>query len=110
LALALALLKDVPELLERQRLREWRHPSPSSVAGSTVGVIGAGAVGRAVAQRFSAFGARTIGLKRSPQPLPEFGEVWAPERLHDLLAVSDVVVVTCPLTNETRNLIGAAEF
>lgn len=110
LAVTIALLKRLPQLFEQQRLREWQRPAPVSVSGATVGIIGSGAVGRAVAHRFTALGADVVGVKRSAQPIAGFSAIWGPERLHDLLAASDVVVVACPLTAETRNMLGVDEF
>ncbi len=108
--MTLALFKRLPELLASQRRREWRRPRPLTLAGSTVGIVGAGAVGGEAAIRFKAFGARTIGLRRSSGPVPGMDEVWTSDRLHELLAASDVVVVACPLTPETRGSFDAAAF
>lgn len=105
LATTLALVKRIPELLAAQQARRWQRPFPGTLAGSTVGIVGAGAIGRATAQRFRAFGTRVIGTKGSPVDLPEFDEVWAPERLDELLQAADVVVLACPLTEATRGLI-----
>ncbi len=105
LATTLALVKKIPELLAAQQARRWQRPFPGTLAGATVGIVGAGAIGRATAQRFRAFGTRVIGTKASPTELPEFDEVWPPERLDELLEAADVVVLACPLTKATRGLI-----
>ena len=107
----LALLKGLPGLLEAQRARRWeREVDARGLLGATVGVIGAGAIGSAVAARFRPFGVRGVGVKRHPPPLAEFDEILAPHELDRLLTDSDVVVVACPLTPETRHLLGAREF
>ncbi len=107
----LALLKGLPSLLEAQRARRWeREVDARGLLGATVGVIGAGAIGSAVATRFRPFGTKVIGMKRDPAPLAEFDEILAPGELDRLLTDSDVVVVACPLTPETRHLLGAREF
>lgn len=108
--MTLALLKRLPELIASQRRREWHRPRPLTLAGATVGIVGAGAVGREAAIRFKTFGAKTIGLRRSGEPVQGLDAVWTADRLHELLAASDVVVVACPLTPETRGLLGATEF
>jgi phosphoglycerate dehydrogenase-like enzyme len=108
LTTTLALLKRLPELLAAQRDARWIRPDIALLGGRTVGIVGTGGIGRATAALFRAFGARTIGTKRTPEPLPEFDEVWSPDRLDDLLAASDVLVLACPLTAETRHLIDAA--
>ncbi len=107
----LALLKGLPALLEAQRARRWeREVSARGLLGATVGIIGAGAIGSAVAARFRPFGVRVLGMKRDPKPLADFDEILAPTELDRLLIESDVVVVACPLTPETRHLLGAREF
>jgi len=110
LAMTLALLKRVPDLLNSQRRREWRRSRPLDLAGATVGIVGAGAVGREAAVRFKAFGTRTIGLRRSGGPAHGFDTVWPSDHLEDLLIASDVVVVACPLTPRTKGLLGGREF
>ena len=104
-AVTLALMKRLPELLESQRVGRWERVAPATLAGSCVGIIGAGTVGRAAAARFRAFGTRTIGLKRRPVSLPEFDEVWGPDRLEEVLRASDVLLLSCPLSPETHHMI-----
>ena len=107
----LALLKRFPAYLEAQRERRWdRAMDARGLDGATVGVIGAGAIGRAAAARYRAFGARLLGMKRDAEPLPEFDEIVPRERLDHLLEASDVVLVACPLTPETRHLLGRDQF
>jgi phosphoglycerate dehydrogenase-like enzyme len=111
LGTTLALLKRLPAFLALQRERRWeRLLDARGLDGATVGIIGAGAIGRATAARFKPFEARTLGLKRDPSPVEEFDEVLAPHALERLLTESDVVVVACPLTDETRHLLGRREF
>lgn len=80
----------------------------SGLAGSTVGVIGMGRIGRAVAGRLSGFDATLVYT--DPAPLPESEERRLGARrvsLPELLAGSDVVVPLVPLTDGTRHLLGA---
>jgi phosphoglycerate dehydrogenase-like enzyme len=81
------------------------------LAGLTMGVIGLGGTGVAVAKRAKAFGMEVIATEPEsvPQP-PEVSAVWKPDRLHDLLRLSDVVAVCCPLTPETNGMLDAAAF
>lgn len=80
--------------------------------GLTMGVLGFGGTGRAMAKRAVAFGMNTIAVDEFPAPpasLPaECGvsDVWPISRLDDLLAQSDVVAVCCPLTEDTNKLFG----
>ena len=77
------------------------------VHGKTLGLIGYGRVGRAIAHRASAFGLRTVaGANSAISATPEDGvELLSTTRLDDLLEVSDYVVVACPLTEATRGML-----
>jgi len=76
--------------------------------GLTMGVVGFGGTGRAMARRAVAFGMNTIAVDEYPSP-GEHGveEVWPGDRLDELLATSDVVALCCPLTPTTDKLINA---
>jgi phosphoglycerate dehydrogenase-like enzyme len=107
----LALLKRLPRFLASQRQRRWeRSLDARGLQGATVGIIGAGAIGRATAQRFRPFGTRVLGIKRDPAPVDGFDEILPPTGLDRLLAAADVLVVACPLTPETRHLLGRRQF
>jgi phosphonate dehydrogenase len=69
--------------------------------GSTVAVLGLGALGRAICARLRAFGCRLLGVDRQPQDL-EGVEPWS---LDEALAMADFIVIALPLTSETRHLI-----
>lgn len=78
--------------------------------GMTMGVLGFGGTGRAMARRAVAFGMSTIAVDEYPVPpsaIPPdtgVGEVWAIDRLDEFLGASDVVAVCCPLTPATNQL------
>jgi len=105
-----SLVKLLPGLAQAQRERRWANVEPGDLDGLRVGVVGAGSIGHEIAWRASALGMRVTGLRRTPRHQPHFEAVLGPERLHDLLAGSDVVVLACPLTPETRGLIGEVEL
>lgn len=107
ITLIAALAKRLPELAQAQRDRRWASLEPLELADLTVGVVGAGGIGREVAWRCNALGMRVIGTKREASPQEHFHDVLPASALHELLAQSDVVVVACPLTPETRGLIDA---
>jgi len=82
----------------------------SQVSGRTLGIVGAGRIGAAVARMSRGFDMRILYTRRSG-PSPEMEELGGQHvRLAELLAVSDFVSVHTPLTAETRHLIGAAEL
>jgi len=81
------------------------------LSGLTMGIIGFGGTGRAVARRAHAFGMHCQALDRDAVPnSPEVSEVQRPAFFAALLATSDVVAICCPLTPETRGLFDDAAF
>lgn len=80
----------------------------SSVHGKTLGIVGMGDIGTAVARRALGFNMRIIyhNRHRNPAAEQELGAVYC-NRLQDLLGQSDIVTLHCPLTSETRHLINS---
>ena len=112
MARLLGVWKDLRHLDQLQRGRSWTPRPGTVVEGRTIGVIGAGAIGVAVAERARPFGLRLLGVRRRPERgIPEgFDEVVGPDGLDRILAESDAVVIAAPATAETTNLIGRAEL
>lgn len=114
-ALLLAAARRVVEghkLIERGGWGPW-HPMQmvgQDIYGRTLGVVGAGRIGQAVLRRGRGFGMRLLYHNRRPNPALEADVGAAYRSLADLLAESDAVVVTAPLTAETRGMFGAAQF
>jgi glyoxylate reductase len=89
------------------------HPSwmlGRDVHGATIGIVGLGAVGLAVAHRARGFGMDVLYTSRSRKPEAEAALPATYRSLPELLAAADYVVLTLALTPETRGLIGAAEL
>ncbi len=115
LMMILAVSRRLPQLLELQRERTWQPLEGVELRDVTVGVVGLGSMGRAVADLASAFGCRVIGVRRRTDdagPLLtdegrviELARVGGPDTLPALLAEADFVVLAAPLTPETRGLI-----
>lgn len=86
-------------------------PFRPELAGKTVGSIGYGHIGRAVARRAKAFGMRVMALartRRDLEPPPDW--LGEPAELPALLEAADFILIACPLNEATRGLIGRAEF
>ncbi|MFP9192095.1 D-2-hydroxyacid dehydrogenase [Natronosalvus vescus] len=96
----------------RQRRREWRHYQAHELQGSTVTVVGLGAIGQAVCERLEPFGVETLGVRYSPEKDGPVDEVFGfdADSLHEALSRTDYLVLACPLTEETRGLIDEAAF
>ncbi len=73
--------------------------------GKTVGIIGHGRIGRAIADLVRPFGVEILAVDAFPTE-----GIWPVARLPELLAAADYVIIACPLTAETEGLIGAAEL
>jgi phosphoglycerate dehydrogenase-like enzyme len=112
LAAILYLAKDFRRMIRNQRARVWEQFDVAMIAGQTLGIVGYGSMGRAVAARARALEMKVLGLKRS-QPCeqdPLIDHAYgAAERL-EMLSRCDYVVVTLPLTEPTRGMIGVSEF
>ncbi len=91
--------------------REALRHDELELSGATMGIIGLGGTGRAMARRAAAFGMRCLAVDCDQvPPSAEVAEVWPSARLPELLAASDVLAVCCPLTSETRGLLDATAF
>ena len=84
---------------------EWRSYPARELQGSTVTVVGLGAIGQAVVDRLDPFGVDTIGVRYTPEKGGPTDEVLGFDDLHDALARTDYLVLACPLTDETEGLI-----
>jgi len=108
LAYMLAVTKRLPEFWDQQQAHRWHKLELRELRGLTAGVVGLGDIGTEVARLARVFGMRVVATKRHPEKGAEAADlVLSPERLPDLLAQSDFVIITVPLTRETRYLIDA---
>lgn len=112
-ALLLAAARRIPEGVEHVRQGRWRTWEPMvllgrEVWGKTIGIVGLGRIGTAVARRARGFAMRVLYHSRSRKPdlEAELGVEYTP--LEDLLAQADFVSLHCPLTPETHHLIDEA--
>lgn len=88
----------------------WIYPI-TELAGKTLGIIGLGTIGREIARRAKGFGMKVLATKKTATTLPPFVDELLPHtELKTLLRRSDIVVISAPLTPETKGLIGEAEL
>jgi D-2-hydroxyacid dehydrogenase (NADP+) len=111
----LMLARGFARYMRGQQRHEWLPMRgaelPHDLRGQTVLLIGVGAIGRVFAGYARVFGLMVIGVRRSPAtPDDPVDEMHPPSRLPELLPRADWIVIACPLTPETRNLIDAAAF
>jgi phosphoglycerate dehydrogenase-like enzyme len=118
LAVVLALSKQLPLVLEHQRNANWAQNDfmgdrlPWLLSGRTLGLIGVGTIGSAIASRAQAFGMRVVALRRrrGHSDVPAVDEVFGADQLDAFLAQTDVLVIAAPLTPQTMGLIGAEQI
>lgn len=114
-ALLLALTRKIPASLDYQHKHQWRwdgaYREPREIMGSTIGIVGYGQIGRAIAQRASGFEVQMLAVDVHPGGGDRFVEtVWPVDKLHDMLAMTDILMVAAPLTRETHHMLGGKEF
>jgi phosphoglycerate dehydrogenase-like enzyme len=106
LAAMLAFEKELPEVWLSEPPARWNAAALGSLHGKTLGLIGIGGIGAAVARRALPFGMDVVAFRRhdTAAPLPEIRVV---RTLGELLPVTDHLVVAAPLTAQTRHLLDA---
>lgn len=106
--------KDMRRLIRSQMAGRWDPFNVVEISGQTLGIVGYGDIGRAIASRARAMGMRVLGLTRRGPLLyhvdPLVSQVFAPADRILMIAQCDYLAVAAPLTPETRGLIGEAEF
>src|ERR1035438_9830164 len=106
--------QDFRRLIRCQAAGVWETRDIEEIAGRTLGIVGYGDIGRAVATRARALGMHVLALRRTGPPLsavdPLIDAFYGPATRLEMIARCDYLVVSAPLTPETRGMIGAAEF
>lgn len=109
----------LPVFLEQQKVGHWGKQRTANINGSTVLVVGLGAIGEEVSRLCKAFGATVLGTRRGVAVASAFppnvrnapcDELHPASALHELLPRADFVILATPGTAETEALIGAAEL
>jgi phosphoglycerate dehydrogenase-like enzyme len=110
-ATLLALVRGLPEMQRHAATSTWDQSVAARVGtlnDATVAILGFGNIGREIAVRLRAFGARIVAVTRSGRADPLADESVPVTRLHDALARVDAVIVAVPLDATTRQLIDAS--
>ena len=112
LAAILYFAKDFRRMLRNQEAGRWEQFDVEEIAGQTVGIIGYGDIGRAVASRVHAMGMQVLATKRHPpaEADPLVTQFFKTSELNAMLGLCDYVVAATPLTAETRHMISDAAF
>ena len=117
MALMLALARRLPEARDNQNAKRWRGmiseiaAREDQLTGKVLLIVGMGRIGSRLARLAKAFDMRVIATKRDPSTATtgtDADAVYGHDRLGEVLGQADVVVLACPLTPDTENLIDAA--
>jgi len=115
MGMILAHTRGIKDCILAQREHSWVlrsvRPRMVELTGSTMGIVGFGAVGRALAKRAQAFDLRIVAVDLYPKDKPDYvDELRGLDFLDDLLCQSDYVVVVVPYTPQTMDMIGAEQI
>ncbi len=116
MAYLLLIARDMVPQIRAQPESRWlqytlENTPRRTLRGHTLGIVGYGAIGRAVGERARAFGMRVVAMRGSNGPVPEgIAMMYPPAELHAMLAASHMVVIAAPLNDTTRGMFNAAAF
>src|ERR1700722_15244356 len=113
LAAILFFAKSLRRMINNQIAGVWEPFEVVPIVGQTLGIVGYGDIGRAVASRARSMGMRVLAIKRQVSVYradPIIEQMYGPDRLIEMLSRCDYVVAAAPLTSETRGMIGEPEF
>jgi phosphoglycerate dehydrogenase-like enzyme len=104
--------KGAPRTMRAQLKREWVRFAPTELYGKTVGIVGWGHIGAEAGRLAKAFGCRVLATRRTPSSEPGdiVDEMVPLTDLHRMLGACDYVVLSMPLTSESRGMIGEPEL
>jgi phosphoglycerate dehydrogenase-like enzyme len=113
LAGMLYFAKNLNRMREAQRAQKWEQFDIEELHGGVLGIVGYGEIGRRTAERAKPFGMQVHILRRRPELAasdPLVDRVYGADEVDSLLAASDYLLVSAPLTAETRGMLGAAQL
>ena len=109
LALITGLLRGLPVFFRAQQRKEFVRRPTRDLHRATIGIVGFGGNGRRLAEVLRVFKGRIVATDMFPGDQPDYVDsLWPADRLDDLLAVSEIVILAAPLTDATRGMIDAA--
>lgn len=109
--MAVMMLNErIPKYATDQKEHSWSPVFSTAIAGKTALFYGFGSIGQAIATGLREMDVKIVAIRRSGNVHPAADETHAPTSLHKLLPRADFLVLCCPLTEETRGLIGAEEL
>ncbi|MCC6178914.1 MAG: D-2-hydroxyacid dehydrogenase [Chloroflexi bacterium] len=114
-AMLLTLTRAMRQFEEHQQRQEWARGQLNDrlvgIKGLTMGIVGFGNIGRAIARRGHGFEMRLLAVDaQSVPPAEGVAEVWPLSRLNDMCRQSNVLAIAAPITPETRGMVGREQI
>jgi phosphoglycerate dehydrogenase-like enzyme len=109
-ALILNEIKQLEKLKRNQCEHRWERIKLDGLNGQTILILGLGEIGGRVARIADAFGMHVLGIRRAADAVHGVTEQGTPVNLHSFLSRADIIVLSLPLTSETKHLLGESEF
>lgn len=113
LGLMLSFTRRLNQFHRQQAQHVWHRPAAEElpeINGKTMAVVGLGAIGHEIAKKAKAMDMKVIAARREMTQEPFVDRLYRPEQLLEMLAEADFVVVTLPLTDQTKQLFGREQF
>jgi D-3-phosphoglycerate dehydrogenase len=106
LALLYGLIRSTPTFFRAALERRYERMPTDDLHGKTIGIVGFGGNGQRIAELLAPLGNRIVATDYWPRPRPaHVHELWLPDRLPDLLSISDVVILGVPWNPQTHHMI-----
>jgi len=110
LAMMLAFTRGLNVFIRQQTQKQWKRTHVEEIHDKTIGIVGLGSIGREIAKKCKGMGMQVVASKQTMTTELFVDKLYGKDELHDLLAISDFVVVALPLVEETTRLFTLKEF
>ncbi|EIW19819.1 MULTISPECIES: D-2-hydroxyacid dehydrogenase [Pelosinus] len=109
-AMMLVFTRGLDVFIRQQAKHQWKRTIVEEIHDKTIGIVGLGSIGREIAKKAKGLGMKVVASKQTMTKELFVDELYPPEKLHELLSLSDFVVTALPLLNETKHLFTINEF
>jgi phosphoglycerate dehydrogenase-like enzyme len=108
--LMIALNRNLPKMVRNQTRKIWERWPTKLLYKKTVGILGIGIIGEAIAQKCKAFDMTVIGLSHVSRQVPGVDNLYTLDKLHEVMAEVDYFICVAPSTPDNQKMLGAEAF